>query len=203
MRRKSQNPLIEKQWFKEQLEARELSVRQLSTHLGVSPTMTSLMLRGISKVPHDKAETMAALFGVQISEIYKRLGTQIHDEYRTITVTDYLDVDFKVRPLGQDDMFTLQAPFDVRNSGFGIQIRTGNMYDGWVVVASGLRQPAPELLNRLCLYENPEQDRHVAFIKNGYKPDTYTAQSAIMGGKTVENIEVEWAMEIMWIKPRN
>ena len=203
MRKRIQNPHLDREWFLTELEKRKMSVRALGKHLGVSSTMASLMMRGVAKIPHDQAVKLADLFGVQTAEIYKRAGATLNDEKRVLIMSHYFDKDFHVLPLPSENQFNIDAPYDTPSTAFGIQMRTGDLYDNWILITSGIRLKPEEAANKLCVYDNADGNTYIAIIRPGYAPGTYNAVSALATGVTVENIEILKAMEINWIRPRS
>ena len=202
MRKRIQNPNIDRQWFLNELDKRNMSVRALGKSLGVSSTMASLMMRGVAKIPHLQAEKLADLFGVQTAEIYRRAGATLNNEKRVLVMTHYIDNNLQVYPLPADKQFNVDAPFDTPSTAYGIQFRTGNHYDNWLMITSGVRLKPEEAVNRLCVYDSPEGYRSVAIIRPGYLPGTYNAVAALATQETIENIEIQAAMEINWMRPR-
>lgn len=202
MRRKIQNPNLDKDWFDHELAKRKLSVRAVGRHLNVSSTMASLMLRGVAKIPQDKVPMLADLLGVTSAEIYRRTGATLDEDRRVLKVSYYITPEYQVCVLDPEQEFVIDAPFDTRLTAPAIQMRTGDQYDGWMVVASGIQLAAHEAVNKLCLYCNDEGQLYVAIIKAGYLPGTFNASSALANGVTVENVKIKWAMEINWIRPR-
>jgi len=203
MRRRIQNPNIDREWFLNELEKRNMSVRALGKSLGVSSTMASLMMRGVAKIPHSQAEKLADLFGVQTAEIYRRAGATLDNEKRVLVMTHYIDNDLQVQPLPTENQFNIDAPFDTPSTAYGIQLRTGNHYDNWLIITSGVPLKPEDAVNRLCVYDSLEGHRSIAIIRPGYLPGTYNAVAALAPQKTIENIEIQAAMEINWMRPRS
>jgi len=144
MRTKDQNPAIDTGWFKEQLRFKGLSVRALARHLDISASAASYMLRGVSKIPQDKAQAMADLFGVDLLELYKRMGAPIDDAQRSVPVTYYMDTARKILPVASEEIFSVPAPFETTASSICLQIRTTDMYDQWLLFTQGPKLPVNE-----------------------------------------------------------
>ena len=201
MRTKDQNPAIDTGWFKEQLRFKGLSVRALARHLDISASAASYMLRGVSKIPQDKAQAMADLFGVDLLELYKRMGAPIDDAQRSVPVTYYMDTARKILPVASEEIFSVPAPFETTASSICLQIRTTDMYDQWLLFTQGPKLPVNEAVNKLSLYEDAEGHLYVAIIRAGYQPGTYDAHSAFNDGRVFRGVQVVWASPIAWIKP--
>ena len=201
MRTKNQNPAIDTGWFKEQLRIKGLSVRALARHLNISASAASYMLRGVSKIPQDKAQAMADLFAVDLLELYKRVGAPIDDAQRSVPVTYFMDTERKILPLPSEEVFSVPAPFETTASSICLQIRTTDMYDQWLLFTQGPKLPVNEAVNKLSLYEDAEGHLYVAIIRAGYQPGTYDAHSAFNDGRVFRGVQVVWASPIAWIKP--
>ena len=201
MRTKDQNPAIDTPWFKEQLRIKKLSVRAFARELDISPSAASYMIRGVSKIPQDKAEKMADLFGVDLLELYKRMGAPIDDAQRSVPIQYYMDVERRIRRVPDEEVFSVPAPFETTASSICVQIRTTDMYDQWLLFTQGPRLAAEDSLNRLSLYEDAAGDLYVAIIRAGYQPGTFDAHSAFNDGRVVRGVQVSWAAPIAWIKP--
>lgn len=201
MRTKDQNPAIDTEWFKQQLRLKHLSMRALARYLNISASAASYMIRGVSKIPQDKAQAMADLFEVDLLELYKRMGAPIDDAQRSVPVEYYMNIDRAIQRLPTQEVFEVPAPFETRASSICLQIRTTDMYDQWLLFTQGPKVDAKEAINRLCLYENGSGELHVAVIRAGYRKGTYDAHSAFNDGRVFRDIEVAWAAPIAWIKP--
>jgi len=201
MRTKDQNPAIDTDWFKEQLRIKGLSTRSLARHLDISPSAASYMLRGVSKIPQDKAQTMADLFGVDLLELYKRMGAPIDDAQRMVPVEYYMNPERVIVRLPDEEVFEVPAPFETRSSSICVQIRTTDIYDQWLLFTQGPKLDVKDAVNRLCLYENTAGELYTAVIRAGYQKGTYDAHSAFNDGRVVRDIHVTWAAPIAWVKP--
>jgi transcriptional regulator with XRE-family HTH domain len=201
MRTKDQNPAIDTDWFKEQLRIKRLSLRALAQRLGISPSAASYMIRGVSKIPQDKAQTMADLFGVDLLELYKRMGAPIDDAQRSVPVEYCMTPERTIVRLPVDEVFEVAAPFETRASSICLQIRTTDMYDQWLLFTQGPKLDVKDAVNQLCLYEDSSSEFYVAVIRSGYKKGTYDAHSAFNDGKVIQDVHVAWAAPIAWIKP--
>ena len=201
MRTKDQNPAIDTDWFKEQLRIKRLSLRALARQLDISPSATSYMLRGVSKIPQAKAQAMADIFGVDLLELYKRMGAPIDDAQRSVPVTYYMDTERRILPVPSDEVFSVPAPFETTASSICLQIRTTDMYDQWLLFTQGPKLPVKDAVNKLSLYEEASGHLYVAIIRAGYQRGTYDAHSAFNDGRFFKGVQVAWASPIAWIKP--
>lgn len=201
MRRKHQNPNIDKSWFQHRMDERRLTIRGMAKQLGTSPSTVSLMLRGISKIPETFLPQLADMFGVDSVEILKRAGAPLVDQKRTVPVAFAMLEDRTVVKLSEDEQFVTAAPFDTRTSGFGVQIRAPGIYERWIVYGSGQKMSAAKAAGHLCVYQNTDGKMYIAVLKAGFKPGTYDSVSAFNDGTVVSDVQVDWAMPVTWIKP--
>jgi len=201
MRTKNQNPAIDTGWFKEQLRINRLSMRSLARQLDISPSAASYMLRGVSKIPQAKAQAMADIFGVDLLELYKRMGAPIDDAQRSVPVTYYMDTERKILRVPSEEVFSVPAPFETTASSICLQIRTTDMYDQWLLFTQGPKLSVNDAVNKLNLYEDAEGHLYVAILRAGYQPGTYDAHSAFNDGRVFKGVQVAWASPIAWIKP--
>lgn len=201
MRQQPQNPNIDQRWFKQRLADRRLSVRALASALQISPSAASLMLRGISKVPDRLVGPLANQLLVDVAEIYRRLGSPVSPTEQTIIVSHCLCDDLEVHALPSDASFKTASLPNMSVDGFGIQVRAIGLYEHWMLFTSGLKCTPDQVLNQLCLYKNAAGQQHVSIIRSGYLPATFDSVSAFNDGVIVRDVQIEWAMPIIWIKP--
>lgn len=203
---KLQNPNIDVDWFKTQLERKKLTVRGLAKLMDLNPSTVSLMLRGIRAIHNEDAIKLADAFSVTATEIFKRAGAPIQDEARSLPVTMYVDEHDRVLPISIEAADEFRAPYDTPTNAYAVQVRTGRKYDGWMLVVSGNKLKPDECVGSLVVYCTHKGEIDIGMLRRGYIKNTYNVMNDMSTheGKDkslTQNIEVLWCQQVIWIKP--
>lgn len=202
---KLQNPNIDVDWFKDKLEEKHLTIRGLAKLMDLNPSTVSLMLRGIRSIHNEDAVKLADAFSVTPIEIFKRAGAPIEDEVRNIKVLMYIDERSRLISVPPEAADTFKAPYDSPTNAFGVQIRTGRRYDGWVMVVNGTKSKPSDSIGSLAVYCTDKGEVNMGMIRRGYISGTYNVYNDMHdSGEAVDknqNINIVWCQHVIWIKP--
>lgn len=102
---------------------------------------------------------------------------------------------------GGDDM--VEAPPSASDNTVAVQVAGASMlpvfFDGWLLYYS--RQLPPEaMVNKICVAQLADGRLLVKTMRPGLSPGLWTLWSA--NADPIEDVAVEWAAPIDWIKPR-
>jgi len=131
------------------------------------------------------------------------------DGHRSFRVAGYVDEDLNVHMASIKDAEMVPGPVDLPPDSVAVRCRTArsvqDMIDGWLLY---IRKPGtllPDIIGRLCVVGKNEDQASVAFVNRGYKNGTYNLTPwRVSGGKSaamVENVTLEWASPVLWIRP--
>lgn len=203
MRQKMQNPNLDREWFLEKMREHKFTVRGLAKMMDRDPSSVSLMLRGIRAITPDESIALGDLFSVTPQEILKRAGAPLPDESRTIKVTHYSNSDSEIHEVDDSAQDNFKAPYDTPVNAYAVQVRNGGAIDGWIFIVSGTKRDPKDLTNSgFCVFCNSVGERHFGFIRKGYKTGTFNVTYDLVSGiRTLDNVELTWASEILWVKP--
>lgn len=193
---------VDKEWFQQKLDERELSMRGLAKIMECDPSTVSLMIRGLRGMNMENAQKMASVFNCTTAEIYKRAGLPIEDEARTIKVSMRQEKDGSVYEIDADLQGTMTAPFDTPIGSFAVQVRTGELHDGWLLVIDGSKHKPDTCLGQFCLYSNNYGKLGTGVVRRGYQPGLFNiTENITTTPKDVNDIDVVWCSPVRWIKP--
>ncbi len=201
---KKQNPNIDEGWFKNKLLEKQLTVRGLAKQMGLNPSTVSLMLRGIRSIHNEDAVKLAEFFSVTPIEIFKRAGAPVEDEVRKIPVAMYIDENNKIIQVPTEVADKFKAPYDCPTNSYALQIRTGRVYDGWMMVVAGNKVQPESALGALCVYCTKNGVLNLGILRRGYVSGTYNSTQPTYYGTddtNTQNIDIAWCQNVLWIKP--
>lgn len=84
---------VDKKWFRDQLEAKELSQRQLAKKLGIEPSAITLFLAGRRGLKNDEAVAISKILGVRLDDVLAAAGVAVPESVRIVGA---VDGDFKI-----------------------------------------------------------------------------------------------------------
>lgn len=193
---------IDADQFKAWMKAKHLSLRRFAAELCVDPSTMTYILKGTRAIKNNEYEAMARILGVPINEVLRAAGVEVPSSLaRTVPLVGHFDGD---TVQAAETSEHLAAPLDLPDDAVCILCRTAmsrsEVLDGWQLFVAPRRQANNEILNRLCLLWPRNNKRTlIAYVKRGYRPNTYNLQPLI--GDRIENIEIDTFAPIMWIRP--
>jgi transcriptional regulator with XRE-family HTH domain len=195
---------VNEEWFKAQLAARGSSQAELARFMARDPSAVSMMFKGKRRFQMKDAENIASFLQSPVEEVLKAAG---------IPLAEQIAEAVRVRIVGvcNGEMLVNMQPTavamidghrDLPRDSVAIRMQTlgsGASYmDGWVLFFSPSNAIDPSMVNQMCVIELVTGDRRIGQLQRGYQ--SYTYNVVLLGGGTLEDIEVKSANPITWIK---
>lgn len=192
---------INTKWFKEQLAARDISMRNLAKQVEIDPSSMSLTLRGLRKMTNEEAARIAAVLSIPVTEVLRNAGVQVSEDVHSVRMTGTVDCDGIVHDAAKS--LRINAPVDVPSDGYVLQVRCPqDLHDGWLLLCGAHVLQPDAAVDRLCVVHLRSGARVVGTMKRGYEPNTFNIVSTIPKVGLRENQAVAHANPVLWIRPR-
>ena len=189
-------------YFRDRLRDLELSQRGLAKMLNIDAAAVSYMLRGKRKMTLHEANRIAQILGVPASEVMRQAGIKVDDDIRRVPVSGVCDSSGHVTMLAARTHERIIAPADVPADSFAIQVRSpGHTKDGWVFFISAAQNDPREQIDTMCLVALGDGNQLLAYVRRGYRRDTFNLTLLTDSGRLLQDCNVSWASTILWIKP--
>lgn len=193
---------VDREWFQDRLDERNMSMRSLAKLMDVDPSTVSLMIRGLRGLNQDNAKKMADIFCCSTNEIYKRAGLPIEDEARLIEVSMYVDRNNTIHEIPEEARDRITAPFDTSMNAFAVQHRTGELHDGWMLIVDGSKLPPSKCVGSMSVFCDHNGRMGAGVIRKGYKADRFNVTHNIIAPEQSDSdLDLLWASPVLWIKP--
>ena len=194
---------VNQDWFKSQLSARGSSQADMARYLGRDPSAVSLMLKGKRRFQMKDAEDIASYLQAPVEEVLKAAGIPIAEQkaeavrVRIVgTCNGEMLVDMRPSTVAMID-----GHRDLSRDSVAIRMQTtgsaASYMDGWVLFFSPSNAIDPSMVNQMCVIELTTGDRRIGQLQRGYQ--SYTYNVVLLGGGTIQDIEVKSANPITWI----
>lgn len=149
-----------------------------------------------------EANRISTLLGVPVTEVIRQAGIDVAEDVSGVKLTGFVDAQSCINVLpGKHKV--LNAPVDVPHGGYALQVRAPSAYcDGWMLFVSD-GEHLPELLvDRICVANVKGGRRVIGTLRRGYEPDTYNVLPFIPSAPPLENLAVESATTVLWMRPQ-
>lgn len=192
---------VDAKWFKEQLAARDISVRGLAREVDMDPSSMSLTLRGLRKMTNEDAARIAAVLSIPVTEVLRHAGVRVSEDVHSVRMTGIVDCDGFVRD--SDKTARISAPVDVPSDGYVLQVRCPqSVSDGWLMLCGAQVLKPDAAIDLLCVVHLKNEERVIGTIKRGYDANTFNVVSFVPQTAVRENQAVSHANPVLWIRPR-
>lgn len=189
-------------WFRDQLDRIELSQRGLAKLLGIDAAAVSYMLRGKRKMTLQEANRLAQILGVAASEVMRQAGIKVDDGIKRVPISGICDAGGAITMLAPRTHEKIVAPADVPSDAYAVQVRSpGHNKDGWVFFVSSAQHEPREQIDSMCLVALADGTQMLAYIRKGYRKETFNLTLSTDAGKLLQDQQVSWASPVLWIKP--
>lgn len=195
---------VNEDWFKSQLAARGSSQADLARFLGRDPSAVSLMLKGKRRFQMKDAENIASYLQAPVEEVLKAAGIPLAQQSAEIVRVKIVGVctgEMLVN-MQSSAVAMIDGHRDLPRDSVAIRMQTlgsaASYMDGWVLFFSPSNAIDPSMVNQMCVIELTTGDRRIGQLQRGYQ--SYTYNIVLLGGGTLEDIEVKSANPITWIK---
>ncbi len=189
-------------WFRRQLLDKHLSQRGLAKLLGIDPAAVSLMLRGQRRMTLQEAHRISEILGVATSEVIREAGIPTDDGIRRIPISGICGSEGIVQLLAARSHEKVPAPADVPADSYAIQVRQpGHCKDGWLLFVAAAQQEPKDRLDSMNLCALHDGSQVLAYIRRGYRKDTFNLTLITDAAKLLQDQHVLWASPVLWIRP--
>lgn len=189
-------------WFRGQLRDKDLSQRGLAKLLGIDPAAVSLMLRGQRRMTLQEAHRISEVLGVATAEVLREAGIPTDDGIRKVPISGVCGAEGIVHLLAARTHEKVIAPADVPADAYAIQCREpGHCKDGWLLFISAAQQDPKERLEAMNLCALTDGRQVLAYIRRGYRRDTFNLTLITDAAKLMQDQQVSWASPVLWIRP--
>jgi plasmid maintenance system antidote protein VapI len=193
---------FDSEWFKKQLLANKISLRELARKMDLDASAVSLMLRGQRKMTMAEAKELSGHLGHKMSEIMRAAGIDNTDDAARLTVTMFVDATghLKNLPKSGTNKTAFFVPADLGNGATAFQIRAAGSYcDAWIGFVSPVIETAETCVGRFGVCTLANGEHILATITRGYAPRTYTLTPPI--GKALTDQKITEVALVPWLKP--
>lgn len=194
---------IDTDWFRNRLDDRRMSQRDLARHLGLDAAAVSLMLRGKRVMKISEAVAIARLIGVTADEVLSHSGAVASPNGKMIPISFWMDETAEIHTEDQD-VLVPHPSGDLPEAIAAIQCRTVGTaldhMDGWVMFVSSIMEGSvqADAVGRLSLIRLRDGVMCIAKLSRGMKRGRWNLVSPI---GTIKDAEVEWASPILLVTP--
>jgi transcriptional regulator with XRE-family HTH domain len=198
----AQSKPMNTKWFRRQLQDKHLSQRGLAKLLNIDPAAVSLMLRGQRRMTLAEAHRISEILGVATSEVLREAGIPTDDGIKRVPISGICGSEGIVQLLAARTHEKVVAPADVPSDAYAIQCREpGHCKDGWLLFISAAQQDPRERLEAMNLCALTDGRQVLAYIRRGYRRDTYNLTLITDAAKLMQDQQVSWASPVLWIRP--
>jgi len=190
------------EWFKKQLAANGISLRELARKMELDASSVSLMLRGHRKMTMQEAKELSGHLGHKMSEIMRNAGIENTDDAARLLITMYVDENGFVKNLPKlgGNKTSVFAPADIPKGASAFQIRaTGAFCDAWIGFVLPVLELPETWVGRFGLCTLSSNEHVLGTVTRGYMPRTYTLTPVI--GKTLTDQKITEVALVPWLKP--
>lgn len=189
-------------WFRRQLQDKHLSQRGLAKLLNIDPAAVSLMLRGQRRMTLQEAHRISEILGTATSEVIREAGIPTDDGIRRVPISGICGAEGIVQMLAPKTHEKTQAPADVPSDSYAIQVREpGHCKDSWLMFVSAAQQEPKDRLETMNLCALSDGRQVLAYIRRGYRKETYNLTLITDAAKLMQDQQVSWASPVLWIRP--
>lgn len=198
---------VNTKWFKDRLQEKQITQRKVAATLDVDPSSVSLMLRGERRIQLNEAEQLARLIGQPIDAVLTNLGVDpsAGASARMVPIAGFINGDNEVvmkRP--SEGPRLVEAPPGVPEGTVALRYRTATSQlesrDGWIVFYAPSREVDIDCIGRWCISKVAGRGIHSRVLKRGYARNSYNLVTHHSGLSSLENVAVEWASPVLWVK---
>lgn len=195
---------INTSWFQDRLADKEISQRKFAKMMDMDPAAVSYMLAGKRKMQMDEAIGFATIVGVPLEEVMAQAGLRVPTDGRGMcSVVGQVDAAGELRT-AVDAPRRVALPPDAPRGTVAVRFKTPNtaaeVLDGWILYYSdGIKVVPANAIGRLCVATIAGRVL-VGVVRKGYARGTYTLHPWTPGGSAIENVQVDRAAPVLWVR---
>ena len=187
------------EWLRVALEEKSLSQSELARLL------TERLGRSIDRAAVNKMVAgKRAIAGDELIAIEAIVGTSTPKEIQ-VPLKGRVGAGAVIEAIDNGDCEYVEAPPSARPNTVAVEVIGDSMFpayeDGTLLYYSRLLPPT-EMINRRCVVQLSDQRIFVKVLRRGSEDGLWTLQSLNPHVADIEDVAVDWAAPIDWIKPR-
>lgn len=198
---------VDTQWFKDRLADKDLSQRGYGKLVGMEPGAVTRMLSGFRGMTPDDAVAFASITGTHLDEVLRRAGVEPppQDAKGTVPVVGVVNDQGIIESKGVTAPKRVTRPPECPAEAVALRYRAPEsasaMMDGWLFYYAGAERVPPEAIGRVCVLQLANKGpAMLGTLRRGYAAGTYSVRPWALGGEVLENVLVERASPVLWIK---
>lgn len=175
---------LNRNWFKELLQARKITQRKLSEMLNLDEGAFSRTLSGTRKLQLHEAKEVSKILDVPLIEVLAHFGAE--GEYSNIILVEWIvDAESTMTKLNQP--VELEHEFASLVAGVSCQVRNGLSLDRSIIIFNPISNVQ---LNQLSAIELTNGRTLIGTLKQNYNPKYYdilVADNTVLEGEIIKN----------------
>lgn len=199
-------PTIDTEFFASALATARLSRRKLARLVGVDPSAISLSLRGKRELRMHEAAAIAQHLGVPVTRVLEAAGISVPHSEHGVPLIGTMDGNGEVQLLLEDaEAERVDGPGNLPAGSVAVMLKAAHrgpwdMLDGWLYYFLRPSGIAPDIIGTFAVVRVAASGlTALRFVRRGYRPGTYNLDGLAVGG--MENVHLDWAAPVLWIKP--
>lgn len=206
---------IDKQWFLDMMDAKEITQRKLAEYLDRHPSQVTLLLNGERAMKVDEAAALARILGVDIEDLMVHAGAMSSKEMAASArrknervetkVVGWLDDAGVVHKKGLAGPEFVPRPSGASATCVALRVQNDGPMDGWVVYYTPVSGISPYAQGSVCVVETADSRSMLRRVKRGYGENDFallpfTGFVASASGNGAEPAKLRSAAVVSWIK---
>lgn len=174
--------------------------------IGIEPSHISRSINGTREWKHDEMVAFATIVGVPFDEVVLAAGLALptSEGRGMVPVVGLVDASAGYVPGKVDAPRRAPSPPEAPNGTVAARFKTpgtpAEAMDGWLVYfVDGVKRVPPEARGRLCV-SWLGVNAIIGVLRAGYVRGTFNLQPWIPGAAMLENVQVERASPVLWIR---
>lgn len=198
-------PKVNQRWFHDRLADKEISQRKFAKMIGMDPAAASYMFQGKRKMQMDEAIAFATIAGVPLEEVIVQAGLQVPTAGVGMcavvgTVDHHGELTVRQVEAPRRAAVPPEAPEGVVAARLKTPGTGAEYMDGWLVYyQDGIKRVPAEAVGRLVVAWVAGRVL-VGVLRRGYARGTHTLHPWMPGGMVLENVAVDRAAPVLWVR---
>lgn len=192
---------INKGWFHDRLADKQISQRKFAKMINLDPARMSETFAGKRRLQMDEAIAFATIVGVNLDDVITHAGLEL-----PMAGKGMCSVVGTVNGAGEVTIGSVGAPRRVPlppeapDPTVALRIKADGDLDGWMAYyPDGIKRVPAEALNQLCVAWTGGQ-AILCVLKRGDVRGTHSLKAWMPGGATMENVPVDRAAPVLWVR---
>lgn len=196
-------------WFQDRLADKQLSQRQFAKMIDMDPSALTYSIHGKRAWKHDELVAFCTIVGASYEEAVAAAGLALptSEGKGMCSVIGVADATGEVKLGGTIEApRRVPAPPESPEGTAAIRFKTpmtaAEVLDGWLLYfVQDVKRVPPEASGKLCVAWLANHGRVlVGVVRRGYARGTYNLHPWTPGGAMLENIQIEKAAPVLWVR---